>query len=90
MPTAPSEMETLLAKMVELRETIGLAHQARKDLLSAERDVAKRIGVSIEEAATRYVHNLGGGVQERMRGVLLEAVDSFDRDLREKLGLPKS
>lgn len=87
----PSEMEELLAKMVtardELRETIGMAHAARKDLLGTIKTETDTLRSLIAETVTAAVEVLGDAAAERMRDQVIEVITRIERDWREKLGL---
>ena len=71
----------------ELRQTIKLAHAARKDLNAAVKEQRDAISKAIEEETSRQVGVLSEEVREAMQAAVLETMNRFEADWRLKLGL---
>jgi hypothetical protein len=71
----------------ELRQTIKLAHAARKDLSATIKDQRDAISKAIEEETERQVGVLSDEVREAMKTAVTETMSRFEADWRLKLGL---
>lgn len=89
---APTEIEQLLAKMVEardeLRETIGQAHAARKDLLHTIKTEIDTLRQIITDEVHSAVGALGEVAAEEMATSITKVINRIEADWRDKLGLP--
>lgn len=80
--------DEVIAALGELRESIGLAHTARRDLREAIKDTKRLLPEAVEKAAREYVQLIAAEARDEMVREVRAVIDQLAVDWREKLGLP--